>query len=499
MLKTLCLYFARINCTKSTNTALVLKGFMLFSLLIPQLFGSVYAKDKPNIIVVLVDDLGYQDLSSYGSPDIKTPNLDNMAQNGVKFTNAYVASSVCSSSRASLLTGRLGVRNGTTGVYFPDEKGLKPSEVTIAEMLKANGYHTALYGKWHLGDTADTLPTAQGFDEYYGIPYSNDMYIGSSHSFATDVKFNQGYSQEKALRDQQIVTMAQSNGKRGKTIREHGLWGLVPIFEADEIVEYPAEQTTITKRYFDRAIEFIDKKKSSPFFIYLTPAMPHIPLFASKQFEGVSERGIYGDVVEEIDWNMGRLLKHLQKKGIAENTLVIFASDNGPWLTVKKSARGSALPLRDGKFTNFEGGVRVPFIATWPSVIKAKQVSDDVISTLDILPTISRITHSTLPKVMLDGNDISNHLMDSQLNPLSRDLFFYSMKDAIGSIRQGDWKYTPKGKISRHYAKKPEYELAWLVNLKTDISERENLINQYPDKVKQLKKLLDDKNKQLKR
>lgn len=453
--------------------------------------------DKPNVIVVFVDDLGYQDLSSYGSPNIKTPKLDTMAQKGIKFTNGYVASSVCTPSRASLLTGRFAARNGATNVYFPDQAGMQTGEVTIAEMLKTNGYNTAIFGKWHLGDTPETLPTNQGFDEFYGIPFSNDMYIGVSHEFSDDVEFTQGYTLAKAKQDQQTIASAYTTKNKHQSIRNSGLRGLVPIFSGDKIVEYPADQATLTQRYFQRTFDFIAQNKQNPFFVYLTPAMPHIPLYPSAQFKGKSARGAYGDVVEEIDWYMGELIKHLEDMEIADNTLVIFTSDNGPWLSIKASDSGSALPLRDGKFSNFEGGVRVPFIAYWPSVIKAGQVSDEVISTLDLLPTVSHITQTQAPDVTLDGMDISDHLKDSQRNAITRKTYFYNMKNTVGSVREGDWKYTQKGKSSRHYNKRNNKQ-PLLFNLSKDESEQHNLIDSHPEQAQRLKKILLKKQQELK-
>ena len=429
---------------------------------------------KPNVIVIFTDDQGYQDLGCFGSPKIKTPNLDKMAEDGMRFTDFYVTNSVCSASRASLLTGRYSFHNGVGGVFFPDAQGMDTNEITIAEMLKSGGYKTACFGKWHLGDFEASLPIGQGFDSYFGIPYSNDMYIGVQQKFAKNVVFNNGYTLEKAKQDQFFV----KNNSKDK-IKEQGIKELSPLFQNNEIIEYPCNQATLTQRYFNKTIDFIDNAGEQPFFVYITPAMPHVPLHASEKFKGTSERGLYGDVVEEIDFYVGSLIQHLKEKGLDKNTLIIFASDNGPWLGYKELA-GSALPLRDGKFTNYEGGVRVPCIMYWPGKIESGKVSNAIVSTIDFLPTIAHYTGATLPNVKLDGINISNLLeKDSDLN---RNYMLYTKGTEIYGIRKGDWKYLPySGDRNADTTKKPE-----LFNLKNDISETTNLYNQYPEIVAEL-------------
>lgn len=439
---------------------------------------------KPNVIIIFTDDQGYQDLGCYGSPLIKTPNLDKMAKDGIRFTDFYVASSVCSASRSALLTGRRGARTGVTGVYFPDAKGLDPKEITIAEVLKGAGYQTAMFGKWHLGDLKTTLPTAQGFDTYFGIPYSNDMYIGKGQEFAENVNFLGDYTLEKAKEDQLLVAQ---NSKNRKLLKEKGIKEKVPLFEGNQIIEYPAEQSSLTKRYFDRTIQFIEENKKKPFFVYLTPAMPHVPLFASEQFKGKSKRGLYGDVVEEIDWNIGRLQKYLDANNLAENTLVIFSSDNGPWLGYKEKA-GSALPLRDGKFTNFEGGVRVPAIMYWKNTFKGNRVVNEVVSTMDLLPTIANLASATLPEKQLDGLDISKYLIGSE-NSINRETYFYNISGNIAGVRKGGWKYLRPKSASRRKSAEVN-KSAWLFNLKEDISEQHNVAEKYPEKVEELEVLV---------
>jgi arylsulfatase A-like enzyme len=442
---------------------------------------------QPNIIVVFTDDQGYQDLSSFGSPKIKTPNIDQMGKDGIKLTSFYVASSVCSPSRASLLTGRLSTRHGTSKVYFPNRGGLNPKEITIAEMLKTVGYQTALFGKWHLGDNLKNLPLAQGFDEYYGIPYSNDMFIGEQQVFADNVRFTQGYTLEKAKRNQQIIKSARKKNKLNDTLKQLGIKKFPPVFEGNKIIEYPAEQGTLTQRYFDKTIDYIDRNKNKPFFVFLTPSMPHTPLYASPKFKGTSERGLYGDVVEEIDFHMGRLNTYLKEQGLAENTLVIFTSDNGPWL-IQKDNGGSALPLRNGKGTQFEGGVRVPAVALWPGTIKPDQMSDAMLSTLDFLPSFAALTGAKLPNVKLDGVNVMPFLKNSS-QPAPHTNHFYTNNGKLAGVRIGDWKYLRKNGASRKLAAK-ENKQHWLFNLAEDISEQHNLADKYPNKVKELEAII---------
>ena len=344
--------------------------------------GLMQAQHKPNIVIIFTDDQGYQDLGCYGSPLIQTPAIDGMAREGLKLTDFYVSASVSSASRAGLLTGRLNTRNGVKGVFFPESEGMPSEEITLAEALKEQGYATGCFGKWHLGDLKGHLPTDQGFDKYFGIPYSNDMYIGPSQKFASNAVFRDGYTLSEAKADQDFVRNAPNRA----TIKKR-LNSVSPLFEGDEIIEYPCDQSTTTRRYFDKAIEFVGQNKEKPFFVYITPSMPHIPLFASEQFRGKSKRGLYGDVVEEIDWNVGRFLNYLDQQGLAESTLVIFASDNGPWLGYKEDS-GSADPLRGGKFSYYEGGVRVPCILRWKGTIPAGVTSDAIIASIDLFPTI---------------------------------------------------------------------------------------------------------------
>ena len=440
--------------------------------------GLMQAQHKPNIVIIFTDDQGYQDLGCYGSPLIQTPAIDGMAREGLKLTDFYVSASVSSASRAGLLTGRLNTRNGVKGVFFPESEGMPSEEITLAEALKEQGYATGCFGKWHLGDLKGHLPTDQGFDKYFGIPYSNDMYIGPSQKFASNAVFRDGYTLSEAKADQDFVRNAPNRA----TIKKR-LNSVSPLFEGDEIIEYPCDQSITTRRYFDKAIEFVGQNKEKPFFVYITPSMPHIPLFASEQFRGKSKRGLYGDVVEEIDWNVGRFLNYLDQQGLAESTLVIFASDNGPWLGYKEDS-GSADPLRGGKFSYYEGGVRVPCILRWKGTIPAGVTSDAIIASIDLFPTIMHYAGCRSFRQKIDGVDISSFLENPSLR--LRDEYVYVKGGEVHGIRKGDWVYLPKTGNSKF----KEGDVPELFNLKRDIGETNNLHLEYPEKVKELQEVM---------
>jgi len=454
-----------------------------FCLLLFPLSAAHASDQQPNIVVIFTDDQGYADLGCYGSDKIRTPRLDRMAAEGIRFTNFHVAASVCSASRASLLTGRYSSRHGVRGVFVPGNSGMSPDELTLAESLRPRGYATACIGKWHLGDAPQFLPTAQGFDTYFGIPYSNDMYVGPSQAWADNATFRDGWTRERALEAQAFV---KKNAANRAAIEAKGLRDLVPLMEGKQIVEFPADQASLTRRYFNRALDFIDRATTDkkPFFIYLTPAMPHVPLFASSEFIGQSPRGLYGDTVEEIDHHVGRLLDHLAARGLDENTVVLFASDNGPWLG-KGDATGSAGPFRDGKFSTYEGGLRVPAIIRWPTRIPAGQTSDALVSTIDLFPTLARFTRTPLPDRPLDGQDLSAHLLTPSAPFVSQPYFCMNDGQPVGVI-SGPWKLLPHGgkrKPSPEYA--PE-----LYNLTDDPGEKNNLASAHPEKVRELQALL---------
>ncbi len=441
--------------------------------------AAVAKQSQPNVIVIMADDQGYQDLGCYGSPKIKTPAIDKMASEGMRLTDFYQSSAVSSASRAGLLTGRHNTRNGVPKVFWPNENGMPSEEITMAEMLKEQGYATACVGKWHLGDKKGHMPMEQGFDEYYGIPYSNDMYITNQHGYSKDVVFREGWTMERANADKIAVAKGRIKGAR-----EAGCYQKVPLFEGFEIVEYPCDQTTLTRRYFDRAIDFVERnvKDKKPFFAYITPAMPHIPLHASEQFKGKSERGLYGDCIEELDWNIGRLLEALDKEGISKNTIVIYTSDNGPWLA-KKADGGTALPLRGGKFQWYDGGVRVPCIIKWEGTVPAGTVSDAIVRSVDFLPTFvgyagGKISHR------IDGKDISKFLANPK-KTAGLDEYVYINNARVIGVRKGDWVYLPfTGKGGNPNS--PE-----LFNIRKDISEKENVIAANPKVLEEMKALFE--------
>lgn len=409
----------------------------------------------PNIIVFFTDDQGYQDVGCFGSPLIKTPNLDRMAQEGIRFTNFYSAAPVCSPSRAALLTGCYPPRVGVPRVVWPDDKmGLDPKEVTIADMLKTKGYNTACIGKWHLGDKPEFLPNNQGFDSYLGIPYSNDMTVNAKFKWSTDAIFREGATLESV--------------KSGITIR-----GEVPLMRDGLVVEYPVDQTLLTQKYTQEAIRVIKTNKDKPFFIYLAHTMPHIPLHASANFYGKSARGLYGDVIEEVDWSMGEILRTLKELNIDDQTLVLFTSDNGPW-NLKKGQGGSAGPLRGFKFETLEGGMREPMIAHWPGHIPAGTVCNEIASTIDFLPTIAWLTNSKKPKTTLDGANIWPLLSAQKGAKTPHKAYYYYSGTTLQAIRSGDWKLRLlKGNVE-------------LYNLRTDISESKNSASEHPEIVKKL-------------
>ena len=374
-----------------------IKGLIIALVGATLLFGMSPAEEKPNIIIIFNDDQGYQDLGCYGSPDISTPRIDQLAKEGMRFTDFYSSSPVCSPSRASLLTGCYPQRVGINGVLSAgSSQGLNPKHVTIAELLKSVGYATAAVGKWHLGDQTQYLPTNQGFDSYYGIPYSNDMFPSKNIKYASNCLFRDSFSEEKI---DQIFASLTADEKQPMKIKNN-----VPLLRNLECIEFPVDQTTLTKRYATEGIAFIEKsvEQKKPFFLYLANSMPHTPLHASPEFVGKSKRGLYGDVVEEIDYNTGRILDKLKELGIDKNTIVIFSSDNGPWLPKGKDS-GSALPLFEGKFTSFEGGMRVPCIIKWPKQIPKGSTCTELAATMDIFPTLASIVGAKLPNVELDG------------------------------------------------------------------------------------------------
>jgi arylsulfatase A-like enzyme len=433
---------------------------------------------KLNFVFLFTDDQGYQDVGCFGSPLIKTPNLDRMAAEGMKFTDFYVAASVCSPSRLALMTGCYPPRVGNLPVLFPASKiGLNPEETTIAEMLKAAGYATGAIGKWHLGYQKQFLPTSNGFDSYLGIPYSNDMTVAADMEFAPDARLGEGFTAEKV-----------KAGEKKK--------GQVPLMRDEKVIDYPVDQTTLTQRYTAEAVRLLNLNKDRPFFIYLAYTMPHVPLWASDKFKDKSRRGLYGDVVEEIDWSVGEILKTIKQLGLDENTLVFFCSDNGPWLSMGANG-GCALPLRGGKFSTWEGGMREPTIMRLPGKIPAGKVCAEVAGTIDMLPTIAGLAGAKLPGRVIDGKDIWP-LMTGQSGAKSpHEAYYYYRAGTLEALRQGKWKLRLVGeapKKAKAGAKKnakddakekagPAEKGPELYDLAADIGETINLADKNPDVV----------------
>jgi arylsulfatase A len=367
------------------------------------------APQLPNIILIFTDDQGYADVGAFGATGFKTPNLDRLAQEGTKFTSFHVAQPVCSASRAALLTGCYPNRLGIHGALGPNARhGLNARETTLPELLKQKGYATGMAGKWHLGRPAEFLPVRHGFDECFGLPYSNDMW-----PFHPEAK--------------------------------SGTYPPLPLLEGDQVVDpevTPAEQANLTTQHTERAVTFIERNKDQPFFFYLAHSMPHVPLYVSDKFKGKSELGLYGDVIMEIDWSVGEIMKTLEKFNLTTNTWVIFTSDNGPWLSYGKHA-GSAKPLREGKGTSWEGGTRVPCIMRWPGKIPAAQSSDAMFMTIDLLPTMAQVVGAKLPDHKIDGRDVWPIIAGEKdaKNPHAA-YFFYYHQNHLEAVTSGDgrWK-----------------------------------------------------------
>ena len=425
---------------------------------------------QPNIVLVFMDDMGYGDVGSFGHPTIRTPTLDRLAHQGQKWTNFYTAYPVCTPSRGSMLTGRYPIRIGLAPthpgrrVFFPNSAGgLPESEITIAELLKQKGYATTAIGKWHLGHLPQYLPTNQGFDSYFGIPYSNDMNMpgGVEIPWSVEKFFSGGHDPNK--------------------------WD-VPLMENERIIERPANQWTITKRYTERAVQFIKENKDRPFFLYLAHSMPHTPLFASEEFFESSDAGLYGDVIEEVDWSVGRVIDTLEEQGLDDNTLVVFTSDNGPWLLMRQYG-GSAGRLRDGKGTTWEGGVREPTFFYWPDKVEP-EVVHDMGSTLDLLPTIASLTGITLPDDRVyDGYDLTATLTTGAESPRD-EMLFYRLSQ-IYAARKGPYKahFVTETDFAKD-TNRTEHNPPLLFNVNEDPGENYNIASEHPDQVAEIKELV---------
>jgi arylsulfatase A len=429
-------------------------GLAATSLAMPQ--GSVFsqrasaAAQPPNFIIIFCDDLGYGDIGCFGSTKNRTPNLDRMAAEGTRFTSFYVTSGVCTPSRSSLMTGcyprRVNMHQNDTGlcVLFPvNKKGLNPQEITIAEILKAQGYATACIGKWHLGDQPAFLPTRQGFDYYYGIPYSNDM--GS---------------------------------------REGTNYPPLPLLRNEKVIEAPADQNTLTKRYTEEAVKFIKENKARPFFIYLPHTMPHMPLHVGEAFRGRSANGQYGDVIEELDWSVGQILQSLAELNLAGKTLVVFTSDNGA--TAGQGRSNS--PLRGYKGTTWEGGQREPCIVWRPDHVPPGKTCDELTTTMDLLPTFARLAGAEAPRDRtIDGKDIWPLMSGKSGAKSPHEAFYYYQMDQLQAIRCGKWKlHLPLEQKKKNWGEPTPDVPLQLYDLQADIGETNNVADKHPDVVERI-------------
>lgn len=413
--------------------------------------------DTPNFVFVFADDLGYGDLGCYGATDIATPHLDRMAAEGMRFTDFYAAAAVCTPSRAGVMTGCYAPRVGLPDVLHPQAKvGLNADEITLPELLKRQGYATACFGKWHLGHRPEFLPTRHGFDEYFGLPYSNDM------------------------------------GPYSEETKKHPD---LPLVEGEETIALNPDQTQLTTWYTEHAVSFIERHKDQPFFVYLPHSMPHIPIHVSDKFKGTSKRGLYGDVIQEIDWSVGQILETLVRLGLDEKTLVCFSSDNGPWRVYGEHG-GTAGPLREGKGTSFEGGQREPFIARWPGHVPAGRTCSELGVMFDLYPTFAALAGAEAPgDRVIDGKDIRPLLFGEPNAATPHDAFYYFRSCEIQAVRSGSWKLHVPHKYN-HLAvpgaagKPGSYETqeigTALFDLSTDIGETRDVAAEHPDIVARL-------------
>ncbi|HAW98500.1 MAG TPA: arylsulfatase [Opitutae bacterium] len=449
-----------------------------FLFLFPAL--GLWAKRPPNVVIMFMDDMGYADIGPFGAKGYPTPNLDQMADEGRKFTDFYVTQAVCSASRAGLLTGCYNVRVGIMGALGPKSTiGINPKEVTIAEICKQKGYATACYGKWHLGHLKKFLPMQHGFDDYFGLPYSNDMWPYHPGVLHLPMK-------ERVKR-----------------------WPNLPLIDGNEVVN-PAvtgkDQEQLTTQYTERAVSFIEKNKEKPFFVYIPHSMVHVPLYVSDKFKGKSKAGLFGDVMMEVDWSVGQIMKALRRHNLEKDTLFVFTSDNGPWLNYGDHA-GSAAPLREGKGTMFDGGCKEPTLAWWPGTIPANSVCREPAMTIDLLPTIAGLIGAELPKHRIDGKDIRPLFTDDEAKSPQEAYYMY-YGNQLQAVRQGKWKlHFPHG--YRTMAGKPggtggiptRYSQAKiglsLFDLEKDVGESKDLSKKHPDVVKRLSALGDSFNKDL--
>jgi arylsulfatase len=423
------------------------------------------ADTTPNIVIVFTDDQGYGDLGCYGAKGFETPNIDHLAKQGVRFTDFHVSQPVCSASRCSLLTGCYANRLGIHGALGPNARhGIHADETTIAEVCKSKGYATGMVGKWHLGHHPQFLPTRHGFDSYLGLPYSNDMW--PHHPEA-----------------------------------KKGTYPNLPLFENEKVIDDDVtadDQTKLTTMYTQYAVKFIAENKDKPFFLYVAHSMPHVPLYVSDKFKGKSKSGVHGDVMMEIDWSVGEIMKALDEHKLADNTLVIFTCDNGPWLSYGNHA-GSSGGLREGKGTVWEGGVRVPLVARWPGKIPAGSMCREIAMTIDLLPTVAKIVGAELPKLRIDGKDIRPLLCGEPNAKCPHEAYFhYFAQGELQAVRAGKWKLIlphtyrtmegqpqgADGKPGRY--KQVKIEKPELYDLDADVNEMKDVAAANPEVVKKL-------------
>ena len=445
-----------------------MKPFFLFCSIL--FFGAcVFNKEitPPNIIFILTDDQGYGDLGIYGATDIETPHIDQLASEGAMFTSYYATQPVCSASRASILTGCYSDRIGIHNAYSPGSKvGLNPEETTIAELLKEKGYATGIFGKWHLGDAPEFLPRKHGFDQFFGILYSNDMW--------------------------------PKHPQQGTVFN----FPDIELYENETPLYILEDQAFLTKALTDRAINFIQRNKEQPFFVYLPHPQPHVPLFAADPFKDSQDRGLYGDVIHEIDASVGRILASLEEEGLEENTIVIFTSDNGPWLSYGGHSGSSGI-FREGKGTNWEGGHRVPGIIRYPNKIEPNTLIEAPAMGIDWLPTLAEFAATKMPKLKIDGASLVPLLTGATNSSPHDNFFFYYRTNELHAVRHKDWKlYVPhtyrslNGREGTNDGFPVPYQMneintPTLFDLNNDRSEQYNIAFQHPEIVKKISKIAD--------
>jgi arylsulfatase A-like enzyme len=446
------------------------RGFLTLTLVLPALGCLARADDAtarppaPNVVIIYADDLGYADLGTFGATRHGTPRLDRMASEGLRLTDFYVAQAVCSASRTALLTGCYPNRMGILGALAPKSRnGINEAERTLGEVFQSKGYQTAVYGKWHLGHHEKFLPAHHGFNDYFGLPYSNDMY------------------------------------PRHPTIKD---FPPLPLIAGEKVIEIDPDQSQLTRLYTEHAVGFIEKNHDRPFFLYLAHTMPHVPIFASGPFRGKAADGLYGDVIQEIDASVGSVLDTIKRLGLDNRTLVIFASDNGPWLTYGNHA-GSPGPLREGKGTAFDGGVRVPFVARWPGVVPAGSVSREPVMTIDILPTLAKLIGADAPAAdrPIDGLDVWPILTSAPNAKSPHEAYFFYWGNELHAVRSGRWKLhydhpyrsvpEPRGRDGKPSRQVETRMTEALYDLETDIGESLDVKASHPEVVARLKKLAD--------